>query len=113
MPMGVAAPDAGALSSSPFCKSLLVWAQHPVAPPSSMTIKSYRAYALAALPLYQKMEATAPNAKVKQILMFIDTALKAYANTTSLAKLAAYQKANHTQFVKDTGALVAAIKSCI
>ena len=112
VPMSVATPPAGAISNTPFCKAVFAWAYHPIAGPSKLTITSYHAWAKAALPYYEKMEATAPNAKTKQILGFVVTVLKAYSKSSSLAKLSVYEKAHDKQFKADVKVLAVAIKAC-
>jgi hypothetical protein len=112
IPMSVAVPPAAAISHSPFCNAVFTWAEHPGTSPTAFTISGYHAWVKAILPYYEKMEATAPNAKTKEILGFIVTVLKAYANSTSLVKLSAYEKAHRAKFDADIKSLSAAIKSC-
>lgn len=113
IPLSAMSVPAGAASSSPFCTAVFSWAYHPVSGPTSVTIASYRKWSKAALPYYEKMEATAPNAKTKQILGFLVTVLKAYSNSTSLTKLAMYEKVHHTLFESDVKVLSAAIRTCV
>jgi hypothetical protein len=112
IPLSVSTPPVGALSSSPFCKAVFSWAYHPIPGPTKLTIANYHYWVKEVLPYYEKMEATAPNAKTKEILGFVVTVLKSYANSTSLKALAAYEKAHHAQFEADVKVLAAAIKSC-
>lgn len=110
--VGVSATPAGALSNSPFCKAVFAWAYHPVPGPTKLTISNYHSWVKAVLPYYEQMEATAPNAKTKEILGFVVTVLKAYSNSNSLVQLAAYEKLHNAQFQADVKVLAAAIKSC-
>ena len=112
IPMSVSTPPAGALSNSPFCKAVFAWAEHPIPGPTKLTIANYHYWVKEVLPYYEKMEANAPNAKTKEILGFLVTVLKAYANSTSLTKLAAYEKLHNAQFQADVKVLTAAIKAC-
>ena len=112
VPMSVSTPPAGALSNSPFCKAVFSWAEHPVPGPTALSIASYRSWVKASLPYYVTMEANAPNAKTKQILGFVVTVLKAYAKSTNLKVLAAYEKLHHAQFEADVKVLAVAVKSC-
>jgi hypothetical protein len=112
VPMSIAAPPAGALSNSPFCQAVFSWAKHPVPAPTSVTINSYHAWAKLELKYFEKMQATAPNAKTKQLLTFIVTVLKSYATYTTLAKLTAYQNAHRAAFTADESALTASIAAC-
>jgi hypothetical protein len=112
VPMSVSTPPAGALSNSPFCKAIFSWAEHPIPGPTKLTVTTYHSWVKAVLPYYEKMEATAPNAKTKEILGFVVTVLKAYAKSTSLTALAAYEKLHHAQFESDVKVLAAAIKAC-
>lgn len=112
VPMSVSTPPAGALSNSPFCKAVFSWAYHPIPGPTKLSIANYHSWVKATLPYYEQMEANAPNAKTKEILGFLVTVLKAYANSTSLTKLAAYEKLHSARFQSDVKVLAAAIKSC-
>ncbi len=112
VPLSVSTTPAGALSNSPFCKAVFAWAYHPGAVPTSVNLSAYHTWTKVVLPYYEKMEATAPNAKTKEVLGFVVTVLKAYANSTSLSKLAAYEKANHARFEADVKVLAASIKAC-
>lgn len=112
VPMSVSTPPAGAFSNSPFCKAVLSWAEHPVPGPTALTMAGYRSWVKASLPYYKTMEANAPSAKTKEVLGFVVTVLKAYANSTNLKALTAYEKLHHAQFEADVKVLAAAIKSC-
>src|ERR1019366_1392884 len=83
VPLGLSTPDAGALSSSPFCAALFSWIEHQPPAPTTLTLTSYHAWAKALVPYYEKMASVAPNAKTKSALADIVVVLKAYANYTS------------------------------
>jgi hypothetical protein len=112
VPLSLSAPQAGALSTSPFCTALFSWVEHQPPAPKSLTLNSYRSWAKALVPYYEKMAATAPNAKTKTVLNDVVIVLKAYANYTSLTKLAAYEKAHQAKFQADVKSLAASIKAC-
>jgi hypothetical protein len=112
VPLSVATPQAGAVSNSPFCKAVFSWAEHPIPGPTTLTIISYHTWVKKILPSYEQMQATAPNAKDKQILGFIVTVLKAYAKDSSFVKLAAYEKIHKAQFNADVKVLAASIRAC-
>ncbi len=113
VPLSVSTPPAGALSNSPFCKAVFAWAYHPANLPTSLKLSTYHTWTKIVLPYYERMEATAPNARTKEILGFIVTALRDYANSTSLSKLAAYEKANQARFAADVKVLAASVKACV
>jgi len=112
VPLGLSTPEAGALSSSPFCTALFSWVQHQPPVPTTLSLTSYHAWAKALVPYYEKMAKVAPNAKTKTALNDIVVVLKAYGNYTSLTKLAAYEKANHASFEANVTSLAASIKAC-
>jgi len=112
VPLGASAPVAGALSTSPFCTALFSWAEHQPPAPTALTLTGYHAWAKSLVPYYVKMAATAPDAKTKAVLNDIVVVLKAYANYTSLSKLAAYEKLHHARFEADVKSLASAIKAC-
>jgi hypothetical protein len=112
VPLSVATPPAGAVSNSPFCKAVFNWAYHPIPGPTTLTIASYHSWVKKLLPYYEQMQATAPNAKDKQVLGFIVTVLKAYAKDSSFGKLTAYEKVHKAQFNADVKVLAASIRAC-
>jgi hypothetical protein len=112
VPVSLAAPEAGALSTSPFCSALFNWVGHQPPVPTKLTLSSYHAWAKALVPYYQRMAAVAPNAKTKTVLNDIVVVLKAYGNYTSLSKLAAYEKGHRAVFQADVKSLAASIKAC-
>jgi hypothetical protein len=112
VPLSLSAPQAGAIGSSPFCTALFSWVGHQPPVPKSITLKGYRSWAKALVPYYEKMAATAPNAKTKTVLDDVVVVLKAYANYTSLTKLSAYEAAHHAKFEADVKSLAASLKAC-
>lgn len=112
IPLSVAVPSASA-SKSPFCAAVFNWASHPVKTPTGLTIASYHKWVSAALPYFEKMDATAPNAKTKEILGYIVTVFKKYETTTSLLKLGEYEKTHAAAFAADVKSLTLAITSCV
>jgi hypothetical protein len=112
VPLGLSAPEAGALGTSPFCTALFSWAEHQPPTPTTLTLSGYHAWAKALAPYYERMAAVAPNAKTKTVLNDIVVVLKAYANYTSLKKLSAYEAAHHKAFEVDVKSLAASIKAC-
>jgi hypothetical protein len=112
VPLSLSAPQAGALGTSSFCTALFRWVEHQPPVPKSLTLKGYRSWAKALVPYYEKMAATAPNAKTKTVLDDVVVVLKAYANYTSLTKLSAYEAAHHAKFEADVKSLAASLKAC-
>lgn len=108
--LGVAVPSSSALGSSAFCKTLFSY--KPIAPPTKVNTVSYKKWAKADLPFYEKLASEAPNAKTKTILNEIVTILKYEANSTSLKSLETYVAANHVHFAKSSIALAHAIVAC-
>lgn len=108
--LGVSVPSSSALGTSAFCKTMFTY--RPVNPPSTISTKSYRKWAKALLPLYEKLATEAPNAKTKVILDEIVTILKAEASSTSLKSLESYIFAHHANFAKSSKALAEAIIAC-
>jgi hypothetical protein len=112
--LGVAVPSSGAAgtysaSQSAFCKTLFSFRETA---PKGTNLNDYKAWAKAVLPLYEKLASEAPNSASKKVLNDLVTIFKDYQGAASLAKLEAYEAANHAQFLKNTKALSAAIISC-
>jgi hypothetical protein len=112
VPLSLSAPEAGALSTSPFCTAIFNWAEHQPPTPTTFTVASYHKWAKELVPDYENMAKAAPNAKTKTVLDDLIVVLKAYANYTSLPKLEAYEKAHRAAFDKDVTSLAASIKAC-
>jgi hypothetical protein len=108
--LGVAVQPSGALSSSAFCKTIYTW--RPQSPPSSFTTASYHKWALAYLPIYEKLASEAPNAATKNILNEIVKILKYYSTAASAKSLEAYALANSKTYQTDAQALAKAIIAC-
>lgn len=112
-PLGVATPEAGALGSSPFCHAVFNWTKHPARIPTKVSITTYHTWVKETLPYYERMEATAPNAKTKAVLTFVVTVLKTYGRDTNLGALGAYERLHARQFAADVKALVRSIIGCL
>lgn len=82
-------------------------------PPTGLTLARYRKWVTVLLQYFEKMDATAPNAKTKEILGYLVTVLKNYGPATTFTKLAADEKAHAATFAADTKYLTAAITSCV
>jgi len=108
--LGVAVPTSGALGTSAFCQTIFTW--KPATPPSSYTTTSYHKWALAYLPIYEKLASEAPNAATKNILNEIVKILKYYSTASSAKSLEAYAAANSKTYTKDAQALAKAIIAC-
>lgn len=108
--LGVSVPSSSALGTSAFCKTMFTF--KPVSPPTKISTTSYRKWAKATLPFYEKLDSEAPNAKTKTILDEIVTILKYEASSTSLKGLETYILANHKNFAKSSIALAQAIVAC-
>ncbi len=95
----------GASSSSSFCTQYRAWLegklQAPISAtglPTTKTAAAWHSFAMKAEPIFEKMAANAPNAKIKTHLDGIITIWKYYAKTTSAAKLASFFNAHQTQW---------------
>jgi hypothetical protein len=93
-----------------FCKILLT--DHPTQP-SSTSFTTFRAWARANLPFYEKLAAAAPNATVKDVLGEMVAIIKADANATSVKGLSAYMAAHLAKWVSGWKALAKALTSCV
>jgi len=113
IPVGVAATPAGASSSAAFCQTVMSFITHPVLPPGKFTVANYHTWAQKVTPLYQKLENTAPNAKVKAILAFVVTMLKYYSTTSNYNKMFAYYTSHQKQYAGYATALANAFKACL
>ena len=112
VPLSVATPEAGALSNSAFCQAVFTWAKHPIPSPSRITISTYHTWVKDILPYYERMQATAPNAKTKEVLSFVVTVLKAYGRDSNLRALGAYEKLHAKQFASDVRVMAESIVGC-
>lgn len=93
-----------------FCKTLLT--DHPTQP-SSTSFTTFRAWAKANLPFYEKLAAAAPNAQVKDVLGELVAIIKADANASSVKVLSAYMAAHLAKWDDGWKALAKALTSCI
>jgi hypothetical protein len=77
-----------------------------------MTTASYRAWAKANLPFFEKLVAAAPNATTKSELNSLVTILKYEESATSAKSLATYAAANSLKWADGGKALASAIIAC-
>jgi hypothetical protein len=103
VPLGITASPSGASSS--FCTQYRGWLEGKLhAPisatgvPTAKTAAAWHTFGEKAEPIFAKMAADAPNAKIKTRLDGIITIWKYYAKNTSAAKLAAFFNAHQTQY---------------
>jgi hypothetical protein len=113
--LGVSTVDASAssyrsASSSAFCTTIFTY--HPAIPPSSTNFKSYKAWAKALVPFYEKLASEAPNAATKSVLGEVVVVLKYYSKSSSLTKLDASVLKYHAKWEAGSKALAAAVVSC-
>jgi hypothetical protein len=121
VPLATSASPSGASGSSPFCTQYRAWIQSklhgPVSAngtPTSKTAAAWHAFGKSAEPIFARMAADAPNAKIKTSLNGIITVLKYYAKTTSGAKLAAFFSAHETKWESwYLGGQLAADEACV
>jgi len=105
VPLTISAPPSGASGSSSFCTQYRAWLEGKVhAPisqtglPTSKTAAAWHTFGKKAEPIFARMAADAPNAKVKTSLDGFIMILKYYAKTTSAVKLEAFFNAHQTQW---------------
>jgi rubrerythrin len=108
--LGVSVPTSSAIGTSAFCKTLFT--SKPTPPPTKVSTTSYKNWAKAALPFYEKLASEAPNKKTKNVLNEIVTILKYEAKSSSLKSLEAYLLTNQVHFTNDGKALATAIIAC-
>src|SRR5487761_1897760 len=97
-------------SQSAFCHTIMTI---NVKSPAMTSYKTYRAWAVAYLPTYQKLAAQAPNAAVKSMLNRIVSIMKATIKFTSIKTFAGYIATHRAQWANDWLALTKAIGVCI
>lgn len=105
VPLGITASPSGASSSGSFCTQYRAWLEGKLhAPisatgvPTTKTAAAWHTFAIKAEPIFAKMAADAPNAKIKTRLEGIITIWKYYAKTTSAASLASFFNAHQSQW---------------
>ena len=103
VPLGITASPSGASSS--FCTQYRAWLEgnlhSPISAtgvPTAKTAAAWHTFGKKAEPIFAKMAADAPNAKIKTRLDGIITIWKYYAQNTSAAKLASFFNAHQTQW---------------
>ena len=111
VPLSLSAPEAGALSTSPFCTALFSWAEHQPPTPTTLTLTGYRAWAKALEPFYEQLASEAPNAASKSVLNEV-VVLKYYVSSTSISKLDASVLKYQAKWQAGANALAKAIESC-
>lgn len=97
-------------SQSAFCHTIF---SINIKSPAMTNYKTYRAWAVAYLPTYEKLAAEAPNVSVKRILSQVVVMMKAATKFTSPRVFAAYVATHRTQWESDWLALTRAIGACI
>lgn len=97
-------------SQSAFCHTIFTINMKS---PAMTNYKTYRAWAVAYLPTYEKLAAEAPNASVKRFLNRIVTIMKATTKFKSIKPFASYIASHRTQWASDWLALTKAMGVCI
>lgn len=114
LPVGVALPSSGATlvstGESAFCKTLLSF---NTLAPTTTKFTTYRTWAKAYLPYYEKLLSTAPNPPVKKVLSELVTMMKAGASAASAKALSAYMAANRAKWTSGWKSLTKAVSACI
>jgi hypothetical protein len=121
VPLAISASPSGASGSSAFCTQYRAWLagglHAPISAtgaPTSKTAAGWHTFAKKAEPIFARMAADAPNAKIKTNLDGFITMLKYYAKTTSAPKLEAYFIAHETQWLSwYTVGQLAAEEACV
>jgi hypothetical protein len=105
IPLAISVPPSGASGSSSFCTQYRAWLEGklhaPVSAtgaPTGKTAAAWHTFGKKAEPVFARMAADAPNAKIKTSLDGFITILKYYAKTTSAAKLETFFNAHQTQW---------------
>jgi hypothetical protein len=80
--------------------------------PTKYTVATYHEWARAVLPLYESLDANAPNGPSKSALDQIVTILKYFENSVTVAQIKAYWLSHRSHWTSDFAALVAALKGC-
>jgi hypothetical protein len=117
--LGVTAPSSGAAtrttsSEATFCKTLIGFSLkfRSDAAPKGTSIGDYHAWVKLVLPLYEQLDAQAPNAGTKTFLDELVVVLKDYASAGSLTKLETTEAKNQAKYLKGTKELASAIEGC-
>jgi hypothetical protein len=113
--VGVGAQSASAssyksASSSAFCTTIFTY--HPKLAPSPTNLKSYKAWAKALEPFYEKLASEAPNAATKAVLNEVVVVLKYYVSSSNLSKLDASVLKYQAKWAAGAKALSNAVISC-
>jgi len=111
--LGAATSGAAKMTSaspSAFCHTIM---SINIKSPAMTSYKTYRAWAVAYLPTYEKLAAQAPNASVKRILDRVVAMMKASANLTNFKTFASYIATHRAEWSSDWLALTKAIGVCI
>lgn len=110
--LGVAVPSSSALGTSAFCKTIFTYNAKAAVPPTKFGTASYRKWAAALLPFYEKLASEAPNTDTKNELNGVVTVLKYVASASSLTSLEGYYLKNHALYEKGAEALEKSIVAC-
>ncbi len=115
--LGVAATSSGATTMrlagvSPFCKTLMGFSSVKGAP-SVNNVTAYRTWVRTNLPRFQKLEAEAPNASVKKVLVELVTIMQSQSRIGSVQQFQKSIAANHQQWSTDFKVFVTTAMSCV
>ncbi len=113
--IGISAPAGAnrliAASPSPFCSTLMTF--HPKPPKNSNNWTAYRAFAKSAIPTFERLAATAPNAGTKELMNQLVALLKFDASATSLSAYSTYWRTHLGHWEHDWQEFAAASLSCV
>lgn len=109
---GVSGASASSLSASEsaFCKTIFTY--HPTTVPNPKNFSTYRAWARALIPFYEKLASEAPTSAAKAEFNEIVVILKLYANSASFTKLDAAVLKYHAKWQAGAQAIAAAVEAC-
>ncbi len=110
--IGVASASASSLSASEsaFCKTIFTY--HPTTVPNPKSFSSYRAWARALIPFYEKLASEAPTSAAKAEFNEIVVILKLEANSANFAKLDAAVLKYHAKWQAGAKAIATAVEAC-
>ncbi len=107
----LAVGTAGAAPSAAFCATLLHGPK--AAPPSTKSLKAYKAWVKVEVPYFQKLAAEAPDPASAKLFNLIAKSLKYEASSTSTKALAAYWVAHESQWAKAVQAVAKDSLACV
>lgn len=111
--LGSDVPSSSAASDSAFCKTLLGFIPtfEKNVSPTAPGLKGFQEWGKLLYPYFSKM-ASESSGKAKVTITLLAGEFKDYADATNLAKIEAYQKANHAKFEAGTKAFADEIGGC-